>query len=276
MKFTQIRNATTIISYAGKTFITDPWLQAKGCSFTAPSPWDEQNVPSPTSPLPMTPEEILRGIDAVIITHYHPDHFEPETAAMMDKKLPVFVQSREDAAVVKSFGFTDVRVLSSEGTMFGGVKLTRTPAQHGEKPEWAAGPSCGVVFAAEGEKILYVAGDTVYYKGVSDTIDAYKPEIIVVNACGATIVDSEGPMSEKQAAIVKSLAGMPIGKGRIIMNAEDVLSVCRKAPDAVIIASHMEAVNHASVTRKQLKDYLAANNAENRVLIPADGEVLSF
>ncbi len=276
MKFTQIRNATTIISYAGKNFITDPWLQAEGSSFTAPSPWDEKNVPSPTSPLPMAPEKVLSGVDAAIITHYHPDHFDPETAAMMDKNMPVFVQSAEDAAAVKTFGFTDVRVLSSEGTVFEGVKLTKTPGQHGEKPEWAAGPSCGVIFTAEGEKILYVAGDTVYYQGVADTIDAFHPEVIVVNACGATIVDQNGPMSEKQAAIVKSLAGMQIGKGRIIMNAEDVLSVCRKAPEAAVIASHMEAVNHASVTRKDLKDFLKAHNAEDRVLIPADGESISF
>jgi hypothetical protein len=44
-----------------------------------------------------------------------------------------------------------------------------------------AGNVCGVVLKHPNEKILYVAGDTIWYEGVQEAIDTNNPEIIVVN-----------------------------------------------------------------------------------------------
>ena len=41
---------------------------------------------------------------------------------------------------------------------------------------------------------------------------------------------------------------------------------------STIIASHMETVYHATITRKQLRDYLLNRGLLGHVLIPADGE----
>jgi hypothetical protein len=38
----------------------------------------------------------------------------------------------------------------------------------------------------------------------------------------------------------------------------------------------MDAINHCSLTREELRDYVKAQGIEDRVLVPADGEVLSF
>ena len=125
---------------------------------------------------------------------------------------------------------------------------------HGEAPERTAGASCGVVFTAREEKTLYIAGDTVYYEGVADILNRYHPEVVILNACGATMA----------------------GVGRLIMGKEDVLSVCHAIPHAAIIASHMEAVNHATVTREELKAYLARHGVMKQVYIPEDGESCEF
>ena len=44
-----------------------------------------------------------------------------------------------------------------------------------------AGLVYGIVFKHPTEKVLYVAGDTVWYDAVQEVIETHKPEIIVVN-----------------------------------------------------------------------------------------------
>lgn len=96
MKIQQIRNATIRIECAGKHFLIDPWFQKKGTGMSAPSPDPEKaKIPSPTTELPFSVEQIMEGIDAMIVTHIHPDHFDPETAAMLDKSIPVFAVNEE-------------------------------------------------------------------------------------------------------------------------------------------------------------------------------------
>ena len=207
MKIQQIRNATIRIECAGKHFLVDPWFQKKGTGMSAPSPDPEKaKIPSPTTELPFPVEQIMEGIDAIIVTHIHPDHFDPETAAMLDKSIPVFTANEE----------------TKSQTNFDGVILIRTEAMHGESPDHAAGPVCGIILQAAGEPVLYVAGDTVYYKGVERALEQYRPDVVVLNACGAELM----------------------GLGRLIMGAEDVLKVCEAAPDAAIIASHMDCHPH--------------------------------
>ena len=111
----------------------------------------------------------------------------------------------------------------------------------------------GVVFKSEDEKTLYIAGDTIWCEEVKDVLGKYKPEVIVVNACAATLLNGE----------------------RIIMNIEDVKNVLDAAPDATVIASHMDTVSHLSVTRNDLKEFKNKNNIDN-LLIPEDGEVIDF
>lgn len=255
MKIQQIRNATIRIECAGKHFLVDPWFQKKGTGMIAPSPDPEKaKIPSPTTELPFPVEQIMERIDAIIVTHIHPDHFDPETAAMLDKSIPAFTANEETKSQIEGFGYTSVTVLKDEGTNFDGVILIRTEAMHGESPDHAAGPVCGIILQAAGEPVLYVAGDTVYYKGVERALEQYRPDVVVLNACGAELM----------------------GLGRLIMGAEDVLKVCEAAPDAAIIASHMDTVNHATVSRTGLRDFLRKHGKDGRVSIPEDGECLEF
>lgn len=255
MKIQQIRNATIRIDCGGKRLLIDPWFQKKGTGLCAPSPNPEKaKIQSPTAELPFSVEQIMDGVDALIVTHIHPDHFDPETAAMLDKHIPVFAGDEETKAQIKSFGYSSVTVLRDESMTFGDVTLVRTQAMHGEIPDRAPGPVCGVVLRAKQEPTLYIAGDTVYYAGVEQALQQHHPDIVVLNACGAELM----------------------GVGRLIMGKEDVLKVCTVAPRATIIASHMDAVNHATVTRSQLRDFLNEHGVMERCMIPKDGEMLTF
>jgi hypothetical protein len=48
------------------------------------------------------------------------------------------------------------------------------------------------------------------------------------------------------------------------------------APRATLIASHMKAVNHATLSRQELRAFLGDKGMTRRVLIPADDETYSF
>lgn len=261
MKFTQIRSATVTVEYVGKTFLVDPMLADKeafpGYPGTAHS---HRRWPMTALPVPVSG---LVNVDAIILTHNHPDHWDEPAAAALPKDKPFFVQSEKDADAIKSQGFTDVRVLG-EVTQFGGVTMHKTPGQHGEDKmfdgQWGEvlGEVCGIVFSAPGEKTMYLAGDTIWYPGVKKNIDTFKPDVIVLNSCDARVIDPE------------------LGESSIIMGKQDVYEVCMAAPGAAVIASHMDAVNHACLTRDELSTFLKDKGLARQVRIPADGEALQF
>jgi hypothetical protein len=91
---------------------------------------------------------------------------------------------------------------------------------------------------------------------VLETIAGIRPEVIVIHACGAV-------WGEAQTLIV--------------MDAAQAIEVCRSAPSATVIATHMDAVDHATVSRPDLR--AAARQAgipDDRLLIPADGESITI
>ena len=151
-------------------------------------------------------------------------------------------------------GFADVRVLLDAGTTFGALTLTRVPAQHGLTPATDCGPASGVVLTAAGEPTLYLAGDTVWCPELARTLERFRPEVTVLNCCGATMAS----------------------RGRIIMDEEDVLKVCEVAPWTTVVASRMDTVNHGRVSRAYLRTFVDRLGIGKQVLIPKDGEWLTF
>ncbi|MBW7475279.1 MBL fold metallo-hydrolase [Paenibacillus oenotherae] len=135
------------------------------------------------------------------------------------------------------------------------IQLIKTKGEHGRGEILKlAGDVCGVVFKHEDEKTLYIAGDTVWYKAVQEVIEAHKPEIIVVNGGDNQFLQG----------------------GSLVMGKEDIYHVCQAAPNSQIISVHMEAVNHWTLSRDELRSFLAEKGSSSNVLIPDDGESYTF
>jgi hypothetical protein len=60
------------------------------------------------------------------------------------------------------------------------------------------------------------------------------------------------------------------------MAAEDVARVCRHAPEAAVVAVHVEAINHCLLARDEPRSCLKREGLSEHTLIPADGERMSF
>lgn len=64
--------------------------------------------------------------------------------------------------------------------------------------------------------------------------------------------------------------------GSLVMGKEDILHVHQFAPEAIIISVHMEAVNHWTLSRAELKLFATEKQFSNHLLVPEDGEAYSF
>ena len=127
MKIRQIRNATLRITFGGVEFLVDPWLVSKAEGFTfGQGPFASEvvdpaqlDIVMPMCELPMPLADVLSGVDAYVLTHLHPDHFDMAAdgtaGAKLDKAVPLFVQNDTEVAVMKRSGFKDVQTFTDNG-----------------------------------------------------------------------------------------------------------------------------------------------------------------
>ena len=259
-----IRNATVKITFDDTTFLVDPILADAGSYDAFPNTY-RSYLRNPLTPLPESIDEILEGVDAVLLTHTHQDHWDAKAQEVLPKDIPLLVQNQIDYDLVTSQGFKNVRILDKHDK-FAQVTLTRTPCRHGSEkmmqdPDMKAllGEVMGIVFRAEGAPSIYLAADTVYFDGVEKTLKEEKPDYVVLNTGGASVTQAQ-------------FAEDP----EIIMDEKDVGKVHQQVPEAKIIAVHMDAINHMTVDRKDLSYYVNKNNLRDKVFIPFDGEKLEL
>ena len=60
----------------------------------------------------MPAEDVMAGVDAVIVTHTHFDHWDGGEHRFVPKDIPLFVQHEADAKMIRGQGYTDVRILA--------------------------------------------------------------------------------------------------------------------------------------------------------------------
>lgn len=235
MRITLVRSATIIVELAGRRILVDPMLDDVGAR--PPIEGTRNQVANPTVPLPFPAEEVVRGLDAVIVTHRHRDHLDTRGEELLPRDVPVYCQP-EDEEALRELG-VDARSVD-DAVEWDGLRIARTPARHGSgRMAELLAPVSGFVL-----NDLYLAGDTVWYEGVEETIARHRPRVAVVNAGGAEFVEG----------------------GLIVMGTDDVREVVARVP--TVVAVHLEALNHCFLTRAELRRSLP------EVLVPEDGETL--
>ena len=90
MRLTLVRHATLLLELEGRRVLVEPMLDDAG----AREPVEDSPKPrrNPLVPLPFPAEEVVRGLDAVVVTHMHQDHFDETGARLVPRDLPVFCQ----------------------------------------------------------------------------------------------------------------------------------------------------------------------------------------
>ena len=235
MNITLVRNATLIVETRAGRLLVDPMLDPAAAR--PPIENTANPVRNPTVDLPFPAERVVEGLDAVLVTHRHADHLDDTAKRLLPRDVPVFCQP-EDETALRELGL-DARPVGGS-VDWEGLTLHRVPAQHGfgEIADLLA-PVSGFVLGD-----LYVAGDTVWYRGVQETIERFEPRVAVVNAGGASFLEG----------------------GLIVMGVDAVREVAARVP--TVICVHLEALNHCFLTRAELAAAVPG------AVIPRDGETV--
>jgi L-ascorbate metabolism protein UlaG (beta-lactamase superfamily) len=234
VRITLVRHATLLVELGGLRLLVDPMLDPAGARPAIPNTANE--LPNPLVELPFDP---LPGVDAVLVTHLHQDHFDATAADRLPQHVPVFCQP-EDELTLRGYGLDTVVVEERIG--WRGVRIARTGGHHGHgELARRLAPVCG--FVLDG---LYLVGDTVWCPEVEEALERWEPRIAVVNAGEARFLEGEP----------------------ITMGVEDVREVSRRV--GRVVAVHMEAINHCGLGRAALREAVPG------VLVPEDGETLEL
>jgi len=252
MELQHIRNATLKIEYAGKTILVDPMF----CQKETFDPFFPGVGKNPTVNLKMSVDCIIEKVDAVLLTHAHPDHFDEVAATILPKDTKL-LSTPNDVEFLQNHGFQNIEAIQLK-TTWQGITITRIEGQHGSGPVLEfMGKVSGFVLQSDKEPTIYLIGDSVLIDNVIEAIKDYRPKIIVTNSGGAII-----PGHENNPAI---------------MDEEQTISICKMARDSKVVATHIGALDFCKVTRKRLREYAISNDVNQKQLsIPEDGEVLKF
>ncbi|MEQ9376440.1 MAG: MBL fold metallo-hydrolase [Imperialibacter sp.] len=247
-----LRHATLWVEMGGVKLLVDPMLSAKDAMAPVQNAGNDYRIPMVDLPLSSNEiKSLVSQCDAVLVTHIHRDHWDSEAHASIPKNKPIFCQP-SDLEKIKNLGFENAVAIASDYP-FQGLSIARTGGQHGTgEIGQLMGIVSGFVITAGADK-LYIAGDTIWCDEVETAVAKYTPNVIVVNAGAAQF-----------------LKGDPI-----TMTLADIEKVLKASGKAKVIAVHMDTVNHCLLHKTDVTKYASENNVTKRLLVPADGEVVS-
>lgn len=245
-----VRNATMVIDYAGHKILIDPMFAPKG----AFGSWAGKGQKTPMVDLPIPAEKIADGIDLMLVTHTHLDHFDEYAVPVLDKNIHVVAQP-EEKQYFKHRDFQNIEA-PADTTYWDNIMIVRTKAQHGTGQLLEdMGAASGYVLENSMEPTIYILGDAILTSELIQEIEKYHPDYIVVNSAGAELPKYPGV--------------------KLIMGERQVAELINRIPFGKFILVHLDAVDHATTSRQSLKKYLdEVGIPSSRYIIPADGEIV--
>ncbi|RPG30236.1 MAG: MBL fold metallo-hydrolase [Muricauda sp. TMED12] len=252
-----VRNATVRLDIGKSSLLIDPILGAKGSQ--EPIPFSN-GLNNPLVDLPYTVDKVLSDVDAILVTHYHPDHFDRAAEEFVPKDMLLFCQPSDRERLVEK-GFTNLIPIDTVH-QWSGIQISRYGASHHQgatgQPPFGESSSYGI--EALGKKVL-VTGDAILDNKLDSTVDTVEPDVIIANT-------GECQFSEPNEVLAPGMT--------MTLTKEELVKLSAQRPKTQIIAVHLEAINHCTLDRKALKDYIKDQGRGHHVLVPDDGESISF
>ncbi len=195
-----LAHSTHLIAVGKMRLLTDPWFYDP--SYGALS---HEVVP------PVLPSEI-GALDAILVTHDHPDHADLRAMDEMDKRAVVIVATNDLAARVRARGFSDVAVLAPwESRRLGEVVVTAVPGLHDIY-------EIGFVIQVA-VKSVYFAGDSRLHPDLPAIAERFAPDAAILPVDGTRLT----------------------GGALHVMTPEDAASAARTLGAKLVMPSHAEA-----------------------------------
>ena len=192
MKITHLGHSCLLIETGGARLLVDPGTFSSGF-------------------------EELTGLDAVLITHAHPDHVDVE-------RLPELLEANDGAALVTEpelaaqLGAMGARALHpGQGMALGGATVEAVGGEHAEiHPDVPRIGNVGLLVRADGEPTLLHPGDS--YADAPDGVDVLALPLSAPWARSAATVDFLRAVSPPVAFTVHDALLSAIGRGAYLRN----------------------------------------------------------
>ena len=186
-----VGHATTLVNVAGVRLLTDPLLRNRVAHLRRAGKVDPA---------------ILRGVDAVLVSHIHYDHLDMPSLQRLGKEMPVVAPRGAGALIRRKAGITNVLELRpGEQIEIGAVTVKATHAAHdpGRLPFGVRAEPLGYLIEGGGRSV-YFAGDTDVFAGMAD-LSPVDVALLPIGGWGPTM--GPGHMDPGRAAEAAGLLG---------------------------------------------------------------------
>lgn len=200
IRLTYVGHATVLIEADGLRCLTDPFLR------------DRLGPLRRHGPTPQPAE--IGPLDLVLVSHAHPDHFDPRSLRRLHGD-PLIVVPHGLGRAAQRTGHR-VRALEiGESLVVGDWIVTPVPARHLRWPFEARARAVG--YLLEGHASVYFAGDTGFYPGMVDLIGRAEIALLPIGKWGPHPgpghLDAAG--AAQVAALIEARVAVPIHWGTL-------------------------------------------------------------
>lgn len=238
MTITHIDTACVLLDINGFRILTDPVLDKPGKTYHHGAGAFSRKTSTPA----LQWEELL-PIDIVLLSHHqHKDNFDHKGKAFA-LTVPTIISTKAAAkAIPRVIGLDDWETYKVNTTKLNNLTVTATPAQHHPwwVPEFFSGKVIGFVITYDGQDqgVVYIAGDTVYFKGIDEVANRFKIDIGIFNM---------------GAVQFRYLTGF----GHYTMDGKDLLKSAKILNPNKVIPVHSSGWTHFKEKESTLKDFIA-------------------
>ena len=167
VRLVYVGHATVLIEFPSVRVLTDPFFGLR----LGPL---RRHGPEPDL-------EAIGAVDVVLISHAHPDHFDPPSLGRLAGDPIIVVPSGlERAASAAGHRVRELR--SGEELDAAGARITAVPARHWRSP--LDPPAIPLGYVVDAGPRVYFAGDTATVHGISRTIGAVDVALLPVGTWG--------------------------------------------------------------------------------------------
>ncbi|TDQ11530.1 MBL fold metallo-hydrolase [Pedobacter metabolipauper] len=258
INITPIDTACILLEINGMKILTDPTLDNAGKLY-----YHGYGSVSRKTENPAMTKEQLKDVDLILLSHHqHKDNFDVNGKELTSQVARV-ISTRNAAKVMSNVtGLDDWESCSIEDPRVKNLKITATPAQHRPWwiPEFVSGKVIGFIIEFDGQQngVIYISGDTVYFKGIREVAKRYRVDIGIFHVGSVQF---------------RYLTGL----GRYTMNGRDLLKAIHDLQPNYIIPIHYKGWTHFKEKEQTLKQVLASSvNLGNTLIFAPYGKRLKI
>jgi L-ascorbate metabolism protein UlaG (beta-lactamase superfamily) len=205
-RITFVGHSTVLIELAGVRLLTDPVLRSRLLHIT-------RAAPAPAA-------EVRRAIDAVLISHLHPDHLDFPSLRMVGRDVRVIAPARS-ARMLRRRGVRNVtEIAPGDATEVGAVEVHAVRAAHDGRRYPIGRPVKALCLDLRGgDRRVFFAGDTDLFGELAELAGGLDVALLPIAGWGPRVGGGghlDAHSAAEAAAILQPRIAVPIHWGSLL------------------------------------------------------------